>query len=106
MMRGIFVTVGAIVVFIGSGWLILATNVGKHLSLLIVGTAVFGWLTMSGILFVVYAPRGLRPANLEGLNALQMRVPAIALALGAFILFVMFVMALDRYEKDRVHRSP
>ena len=100
MMRGIFLVVGAVFVFVGAGWLILSTNVGKHLAFLITATAVFGWLTLSGILFVVYAPRGIRPSNLEGLNAFQIRVPAIALALGAFILFVMFVMALDRYERE------
>jgi hypothetical protein len=100
MMRGIFITLGAILVFMGSVWLILSTNIGKHLAFLIVGAAVFGWLTMSGILFVVYAPRGIRPSSREGLNARQIRIPAIALALGAFILFVMFVMALDRYERD------
>jgi hypothetical protein len=100
MMLGVFFTIGAVVVFIGAGWLILATNLGKHLAFLVTASAVFGWLTLSGILFVVYAPRGIRPANLEGLNALQIRVPAIALALAAFILFVMFVMALDRYERD------
>lgn len=100
MMRGLFFTVGAVVVFIGAGWLILSTNLGKHLAFLVTASAVFGWLTLSGILFVVYAPRGIRPANLEGLNAFQIRVPAIALAMGAFILFVMFVMALDRYERD------
>ena len=100
MMRGIFITIGSIVVFMGAGWLILSTNLGKHLAFLVTASAVFGWLTLSGILFVVYAPRGIRPANLEGLNAFQIRVPAIALALGAFILFVMFVMALDRYERD------
>jgi len=100
LMRGIFFTVGAVFLFIGAGWLILSTNVGKHLAFLIAGSAVFGWLTLSGVLFVVYAPRGIRPSNLEGLNAFQIRVPAIAMALGAFILFVMFVMALDRYERD------
>ncbi len=100
MMLGVFFTIGAVAVFIGAGWLILATNLGKHLAFLVTASAVFGWLTLSGILFVVYAPRGIRPANLEGLNALQIRVPAIALALAAFILFVMFVMALDRYERD------
>jgi hypothetical protein len=100
MMRGIFLVVGAIFVFVGAGWLILSTNIGRHLAFLVTATAVFGWLTLSGILFVVYAPRGIRPSNLEGLNAFQIRVPAIALALGAFILFVMFVMALDRYERD------
>ena len=100
MARGIFFTVGAIFVFMGAGWLILSTNLGKHLAFLVAASAVFGWLTLSGVLFVVYAPRGIRPANLEGLNAFQLRIPAIALALGAFILFVMFVMALDRYERD------
>ena len=100
MMRGIFLVVGAIVVFVGAGWLILSTNIGKHLAFLVTATAVFGWLTLSGILFVVYAPRGIRPSNLVGLNAFQIRVPAIALALGAFILFVLFIMALDRYERD------
>ena len=100
LMRGIVLVGGSIFVFIGAGWLILSTNIGKHLAFLVTATAVFGWLTLSGILFVVYAPRGIRPSNLEGLNAFQIRVPAIALALGAFILFVMFVMALDRYERD------
>ena len=100
VMRGIFFTLGSVVVFMGAGWLILSTNLGKHLAFLVTASAVFGWLTLSGVLFVVYAPRGIRPANLEGLNAFQIRVPAIALALGAFILFVMFVMALDRYERD------
>lgn len=100
LMRGIFLVAGAILLFIGAGWLILSTNVGSHLAFLITGSAVFGWLTLSGVLFVVYAPRGIRPSNLEGLNAFEIRVPAIAMALAAFILFVMFVMALDRYERD------
>lgn len=100
MARGVFFTVGAVFVFMGAGWLILSTNLGEHLAFLVTASAVFGWLTLSGVLFVVYAPRGIRPANLEGLNAFQLRIPALALALGAFILFVMFVMALDRYERE------
>jgi hypothetical protein len=100
MMRGVTILSAAIIVFIGAIWFILSTNIGRRLSFLIVGTAAFGWLTLGGTLFVVYAPRGLRPADIEGLNAVQMRVPAIALALGAFILFLMFVMALNRYEAD------
>jgi hypothetical protein len=29
-----------------------------------------------------------------------MRIPAIAMTLGSLILFAMFVIALDRYERD------
>jgi hypothetical protein len=100
MMRGVTILAGAVIVFIGAIWFILSTNIGRRLSFLIIGTAAFGWLTIGGILFVVYAPRGLRPADIEDLNAVQMRVPAIALALGAFILFLMFLLALNRYETD------
>jgi hypothetical protein len=99
-MRGVTITLAAVVTFVGSAWLVLATDVGTRLSFLVVGVAAFGWLTISGILFVVYAPRGIRPSDIEGLNALQIRVPAIAMAIGAFILFVMFLLALDRYEAD------
>jgi hypothetical protein len=99
-MRGVTITLAAVLTFVGSAWLVLATDVGTRLSFLVVGVAAFGWLTISGILFVVYAPRGIRPSDIEGLNALQVRVPAIAMAIGAFILFVMFLFALDRYEAD------
>ena len=99
-MLGIGITIGAILVFVGSVWLILYTDLGLRLSFLVSGAALFGWLTIGGALFVAYAPRGVRPANLEGLNALQMRIPAIAMTLGSLILFAMFVIALDRYEKD------
>lgn len=100
MMRGVTIAGGAVVVFVGSIWLVVATDVGGRLSFLIIGAAAFGWLAIGGLLFVVYAPRGIRPEDIEGLNALQIRVPAIAMAVGSFILFVMFVLALDRYEKD------
>ena len=64
------------------------------------GAGLFGWLVIGGALFVVYAPRGLRPRTVEGLNSFQVRIPAIAMTLGAAILFVMFVLALDRYERE------
>ena len=99
-MRGFAIAAGAVLVFIGSLALVLWTDVGKRLSFLLTGAAVFGWLTINGILFIVYAPRGIRPVNLEGLNAFQMRLPAIALTLAALILLLMFLTALSRYEAD------
>ena len=98
--RGILITVVALASFVGTALLVLYTNLGKRLALLVTGAATFGWLTIGSMLFVIYAPRGLRPANLENLNAFQIRIPAIAMTLGSLILFVMFMVALDRYEKD------
>jgi hypothetical protein len=99
-MRGFAVVGGAVIVFIGSGWLLLWTDLGKRLAFLLTGAGTFGWLVINGILFIVYAPRGIRPANLEGLNALQVRLPAIALTLASLVLLLMFLTALSRYEAD------
>lgn len=98
--RGILIAVTAVVTFIGTAFLLLYTNVGNRLAFLISGAATFGWLAIGGTLFTVYAPRGLRPRSVEGLNSFQIRVPAIAMTLGSLILFLMFVAALDRYEKQ------
>lgn len=97
---GIGITIGSIVVFVGAGYLLLWTNLGTKLAFLVTGAALTGWMTINGILFVVFAPRGIRPADVEGLNAIQVRIPAIAMTLGAAVLFVMFVLALDRYEAE------
>ncbi|MGI9665602.1 MAG: hypothetical protein ACR2N2_00675 [Acidimicrobiia bacterium] len=99
-MRGFAITIGSIVVFIGAGWFLLWTNLGQRLAFLLTGAATFGWLVINGVLFVVYAPRGIRPENLEGLNAFQIRLPAIAMTLGSLVLFAMFAVALSRYEAD------
>lgn len=98
--RGILITITSLIAFVGTGFLLLYTNVGKRLAFLITGAATFGWMVIGSMLFVVYAPRGIRPTSLEGLNAFQMRIPAIALTVGSAILFVMFVLALDRYESE------
>ena len=100
LMRGIFIAVLAVLTFVGAIWLVLATNLGNRLSFLVIGTGLFAWLTIGSLLFVVYAPRGIRPENIEGLNAFQIRVPAIALTLGCFVLLVVFLVALDRYERE------
>jgi hypothetical protein len=99
-MRGFVIVGGSVIVFIGSGWLLLWTNLGKRLAFLLTGAATFGWLVINGILFVVYAPRGIRPENLEGLNAFQMRLPAMAMTAGSMVLMFMFLTALSRYESD------
>ena len=99
--RGVLITIISIVSFIGSGYLLLYTDLGARLGFLVTGAATFGWMVVGSLLFVVYAPRGLRPANLEGLNAFQIRIPSIALTLASLILFLMFVVALDRYDKEQ-----
>jgi hypothetical protein len=99
-LRGILITIIAIVSFIGTGFLLLYTDLGKRLAFLVTGAATFGWMVIGSMLFVVYAPRGLRPANLQGLNAFQIRIPAISLTLASLILFLMFVAALDRFDKE------
>lgn len=98
--KGILITVVALAAFVGTGWLILSTNLGRRLGFLITGAATFGWMVIGSMLFVVYAPRGLRPRDLEGLNAWEIRVPAVAITLASLILFLMFVVALDNYEKE------
>ena len=98
--RGILITIVSIIAFTGTGFLLLYTNLGRRLAFLVTGAATFGWMAIGSLLFVIYAPRGLAPATLEGLNSFQIRVPAIALTLGSLILFLMFVVALDRYEKE------
>jgi hypothetical protein len=100
LVRGIIVAVGSLVVFVGSIWLINYTNLGRRLSFLVTGAAFFGFLAMVGLLYSLYAPRGLRPASVEGLNAFQLRILPGALMLGSLILFAMFLTALNRLESE------
>lgn len=101
LVRGIIVAVGSLAVFAGTIWLINYTNLGRRLAFLVTGAAFFGFLSMVGLLYTMYAPRGLRPTLIEGLNAFQIRILPGALMLGSFILFVMFVAALSRYEAEQ-----
>jgi hypothetical protein len=96
--RGLFVTIGSILVFYGSVYLLVYTNLGKKLGFLISGAALFGWTTLNSLLFVIYAPRGPRPAIIDGLNFFEVRVIALAFTLGSAILFALFLTALNRFE--------
>ncbi len=101
LVRGIIVALGSLAVFAGTVWLINYTNLGRRLAFLVTGAAFFGFLSIVGLLYTLYAPRGLRPTLLEGLNAFELRILPGALMLGSFILFVMFVAAMSRYESEQ-----
>ena len=101
LVRGIIVGLGAIAVFWGSVFLINYTNLGRRLAFLTTGAAFFGFLSIVGLLYTVYAPRGLRPTLVQGLNAFQLRILPGSLMLGSLLLFAMFVAGLSRYEAEQ-----
>jgi len=101
LVRGIIVAVGAIGVFWGSVFLINYTNLGRRLAFLTTGAAFFGFLSIVGFLYTVYAPRGLRPTLVQGLNGFQLRILPGSLMLGSLLLFAMFVAGLSRYEAEQ-----
>jgi hypothetical protein len=96
---GIILTAASFGLFYGSIYLFNWTNLGKRLGLLVSGAAVFGWLTISSILFVIYAPRGPKPDDIEGLNALEIRIIPITYTLVSAVLFIAFLVALHQYEE-------
>lgn len=98
---GILLTLGAVLLFYGSIYLFNHTNLGRRLGFLVTGAAVFGWLTISSLLFVVYAPRGPKPDNIEGLNAFEIRVIPITYLLVSLVLFLVFLVALHQYEETK-----
>jgi hypothetical protein len=96
---GIILTAATFGLFYGSIYLFNWTNMGKRLGLLVSGAAVFGWLTISSILFVIYAPRGPKPDDIEGLNAFEIRIIPITYTLVSAVLFIAFLVALHQYEE-------
>ncbi len=102
---GIILTLGAVGLFYGSIYLFNYTNLGKRLGFLVSGAAVFGWLTITSMLFVIYAPRGPKPADIEGLNAFQIRIIPITYLLVALVLFLAFLVALNQYEESQEKSS-
>jgi hypothetical protein len=100
LVRGIIVAVGSAAVFVGTVYLINFTNLGHRLAFLVTGAATFGFLAVVGLLYTLYAPRGLRPTLIDGLNAFQIRILPGALMVGSIILFAMFVAALGRLDAE------
>lgn len=96
---GILLTVAAALLFYGSIYLFNYTNLGKKLGFLVTGASLFGWLSITSVLFVIYAPRGPKPDNIEGLNALEIRIIPITYLLVSFVLFLVFLTALHQYEE-------
>lgn len=104
---GIILTLAAVLLFYGSMYLLNSTNLGRRLGFLVSGTAVFGWLTITSLLFVIYAPRGPKPDNIEGLNAFEVRVIPITYLLVSLVLFLVFLVALHQYEEsERAEAEP
>ncbi len=99
---GILIGIGSFVIFGGAVYLVLYTNLGAKLGFLVAGSALFGFGTVSGLLFVLYAPRGPRPEIIDGLNAFQIRIMPGAMMLGSGLLFAMFLAALSRFEASEL----
>jgi hypothetical protein len=51
------------------------------------------------MLFVIYAPRGPRPADIEGLNSFEVRIIPITYLVVSAALFVGFLVALRQHEE-------
>ena len=60
---------------------------------------------MNSILFILYAPRGPKPAQIDGLNAFELRILPITFLVASTILFLMFILALNRYEAEQQEDS-
>lgn len=97
---GVLLTLAAALLFYGAIYLFNYTNLGKRLGFLVTGTALFGWLSITSLLFVIYAPRGPKPDNIEGLNALEIRIIPITYLLVSLVLFLVFLTALHQYEES------
>lgn len=101
MFTGIVLVLSAVIVFYGSVYLINATNLGKKLAFLVVGAGTTGWLAINSLLFVMYAPRGPKPSDFEGLNNFEIRIIPISWMIISTILFFMFLTALGKWEQEQ-----
>lgn len=96
---GIILTIASVLLFYGSIYLFNYTNLGKRLGFLVTGAATFGWMSITSLLFVIYAPRGPKPDNIEGLNAFEIRVIPITFLLVSLVVFLVFLVAIHQYEE-------
>lgn len=96
---GILLFFASIAVFYGGVFLITFTNLGKKLAFLVTGAGVSGWLAINSLLFVLYAPRGPRPENIEGLNAFEIRIIPLTYMIVSAIIFAAFLVGLKQYEE-------
>lgn len=96
---GILLTLASVVVFYGSIFLLNMTNLGKKLAFLVTGAGTMAWATIGSLLFVIYAPRGPKPDNIEGLNAFEIRIIPITYTVVSAILFAAFLVGLKQYEE-------
>jgi hypothetical protein len=101
LVRGIIVGVSSLAIFWGSVFLINYTNLGRRLAFLTTGAAFFGFLAIVGLLYTMYAPRGIRPELVAGLNSFELRILPGAMMLGSMLLFAMFVSALSKFEAEQ-----
>ena len=101
MITGILLFIGSIITFYGTTFMLNATNLGKRLAFLVVGAGTFEWAMINSFLFILYAPRGPKPADIDGLNALEIRILPLTFFIASTILFIMFVLALNRYEQEQ-----
>ncbi len=98
---GIIMLLGSMAVFYGTVYLLNYTNLGKKLGFLVTMTGVSGWMTIGSLLFVVYAPRGPRPAEIEGLNSFELRIIPLTYLLVSAVVFIGFLVALHQYEQTQ-----
>lgn len=96
---GILLTLASVIVFYGSVFLLNLTNLGKKLAFLVTGAGIFGWLSIGSLLFVLYAPRGPRPEDIEGLNAFEIRIIPLTYMIVSIIIFSAFLVGLKQFEE-------
>jgi hypothetical protein len=98
---GIILFLAAVLVFYGTIYLLNYTNLGKKLGFLVTLAGISGWMTIGSMLFLLYAPRGPKPPDIEGLNAFQIRIIPLAFLGVSATIFALSLVALHQYEQTQ-----